>query len=829
MNLFELFVKIGVDDQASAPLKEITGKLGNGLKTAAKVGTAAVTAAATGITALTTAAVKNYAEYEQLVGGVDTLFKDASKKVQQYASEAYRTSGMSANDYMANATAFSASLISSLGGDTEKAAEYANRAMVSMSDNANKMGTSLDSIVQTYQSLSRGNMAMLDNLKLGYGGTKAELERLIKDAASYTDIQKEMGITVDASSMSFDNIVNAIAVVQGKLGIAGATAAEASTTIEGSVNSMKAAWSNLTVEIAKDNGDIEGSVTTLVESVTTVMDNVMPRVDTAIGGITQLIEAALPKLMELIPGTLANYAPKLINSGTKALGALVTGFKKNAPQLTKAVAGVAKNAISGLVKLAPDAIEVAAELFSGVVAELPDMFAEIVTALPDLLASLGEGIIKSGGAVIGAFGKLFDPKTWLNRDLQKKISNITETFKPLVEKIGEYSADMADFSGSLSASGKTISELDDNIETVEGNITKIIAREFEEQDGYRQKDLENIRKYIQQLNDLQNEKLDVYRSQQTAELRKLSLNTEELSEEELAQYVANAKALLEESNKIAEDMYTQDLVTAENYYKSIGKLDSDEHKKAMEEAKRRNEERLKENEAYYDAAIAGLTGREYGQEEIFGDITSAYNSFVEKSKEISEKLPEKIYNQYLGGYITNYTGTFQKETAYLNALADLDYTKINKWLTATAIGVSSGAKISEEDAKAIISLFDLLKSAPTENSQEYKDLFDVITGGLSDIEGFGDINTEEDIIRAFKIDPRSQGVQSVIDSYGVLGKSMGEQLTSKLFESAPFMSNTLRGRTPVSVVQNIYSQSKSAADLMAEALYQQQKAVLLGG
>jgi hypothetical protein len=273
----------------------------------------------------------------------------------------------------------------------------------------------------------------------------------------------------------------------------------------------------------------------------------------------------------------------------------------------------------------------------------------------------------------------------------------------------------------------------------------------------------------------------------------------------------------------------QDLVTAENYYKSIGKLDSDEHKKAMEEAKRRNEERLKENEAYYDAAIAGLTGREYGQEEIFGDITSAYNSFAEKLKEIQKNFPEKIYSQYLGGYITNYTGTFQKETAYLNALADLDYTKINKWLTATAIGVSSGAKISEEDTKAIIALFDLLKSAPTENNEDYKQLFDTIAGGLSGIEGFGDINTEEDIIRAFKIDPRSQGVQSVIDSYGVFGKSMGEQLTSKLLEAAPFMSNSLRERTPVSVVQNIYSQAKTAADLMAEALYEQQKAVLLGG
>ena len=167
MNLFELYVKIGAKDEASGTISKITSGLGKGLVNAAKIGTAAVGTAATGIAALTKSAVDSYAQYEQLVGGVDTLFKDASQKVQQYASEAYKTAGMSANEYMENATAFSASLISSLGGDTEKAAEYANRAMVSMSDNANKMGTSLDSIVQTYQSLSRGNMAMLDNLKLG--------------------------------------------------------------------------------------------------------------------------------------------------------------------------------------------------------------------------------------------------------------------------------------------------------------------------------------------------------------------------------------------------------------------------------------------------------------------------------------------------------------------------------------------------------------------------------------------------------------------------------------------------------------------------------------
>ena len=143
MNLFELFVKIGVDDQASSQISKITKGLGNGLKTAAKVGTAAVGAAAAGITALTTAAVNNYAEYEQLVGGVETLFKDSAGKVQEYAANAYKTAGMSANEYMSTVTSFSASLLQSLGGDTDKAAEYANQALTDMSDNANKMGTSM--------------------------------------------------------------------------------------------------------------------------------------------------------------------------------------------------------------------------------------------------------------------------------------------------------------------------------------------------------------------------------------------------------------------------------------------------------------------------------------------------------------------------------------------------------------------------------------------------------------------------------------------------------------------------------------------------------------
>lgn len=175
LNLFDLFARIILDtsdyddnlDEASRNTESFADKLKNGLSTAAKVGAAALGAAATGVAALTKASVDQYAEYEQLVGGVDTLFKEASNTIQQYASNAYKTAGVSANTYMEQATAFSASLIQSLGGDTQAAAEYANQAIMDMSDNANKMGTDIESIQQTYQSLMRGNYAMLDNLKLG--------------------------------------------------------------------------------------------------------------------------------------------------------------------------------------------------------------------------------------------------------------------------------------------------------------------------------------------------------------------------------------------------------------------------------------------------------------------------------------------------------------------------------------------------------------------------------------------------------------------------------------------------------------------------------------
>ena len=411
MNLFELFVKIGVDDQASGKLKDLGSKLGNGLKTAAKIGTTAVGAAAYGITALTTAAVNNYAEYEQLVGGVDTLFKDASQKVQQYAADAYKTAGMSANDYMANATAFSASLISALGDDTEAAAEYANRAMVSMSDNANKMGTNIDSIVQTYQSLARGNFAMLDNLKLGYGGTKAELERLIADAASYTEIQKKMGITVDASSTSFDNIVNAIAVVQGKLGIAGATALEAGTTIEGSVNSMKAAWDNLITGVADDNADFEGLINNFVDSLVVAGENIIPRINTVIKGLTQLITQASQTIIPLAVDTLLQNLPSIVAAGMDMVLAIVNGILDNIDLLIDCTLDIIDVIVDKLIENLPKLVEGGIRLIVALAGGLIEAIPQLVENIPEIIMAIVEGFA-AGASQIFEVGKNIVRGVW---------------------------------------------------------------------------------------------------------------------------------------------------------------------------------------------------------------------------------------------------------------------------------------------------------------------------------------------------------------------------------------------------------------------------------
>ncbi len=395
MNLFELFVKIGVKDEATNNLSKIAGNLGNGLKTAAQIGVAAVSVAASGITALTSAAVKNYAEYEQLVGGVETLFKDSSNRVQEYAANAYQTAGLSANQYMETVTSFSASLLQSLEGDTQAAADLADMAIRDMSDNANKMGTDMQTITNTYQSLARGNYAMLDNLKLGFGGTKAEMERLIETAA-------RLDSSVKSNDMSFANIVKAIHAVQTEMGITGTTALEASTTIQGSVAMMVASWQNLLTGIADGNADMEVLIGNFVDSVGIAFGNLIPVIENALNGAADLINQLLPQLFEALPQVVSDVLPKLAEAAVNVIQALVDGIASNQPALVDSAFNVVMTLANGIIQLLPEIINAGVQLVANLVIGLAQALPELIPATVDMVVQIVETLADNLDLIIEA-------------------------------------------------------------------------------------------------------------------------------------------------------------------------------------------------------------------------------------------------------------------------------------------------------------------------------------------------------------------------------------------------------------------------------------------
>lgn len=315
---------------------EEAGKKFDKVKTAA---TALGTAAAAATAALAAAAIKlgkevisAYADYEQLVGGVETLFKDSSGKVMEYANDAYKTAGLSANEYMETVTGFSASLISSLGGDTEKAAKYADMAITDMSDNANKMGSDMASIQDAYSGFAKQNYTMLDNLKLGYGGTKEEMQRLLEDA------EKLSGVKYDISSYS--DIVDAIHVVQTEMGITGTTAKEAEATISGSIGMLKSSFQNLITGLGDADADIDKLCDNVVNSFNSVVKNITP--------VVRNLAKTVPNALEGILTALITNLPQIIAEIVRAMPQIITGIVSALGEGVSQVAEVGANLVRGL-------------------------------------------------------------------------------------------------------------------------------------------------------------------------------------------------------------------------------------------------------------------------------------------------------------------------------------------------------------------------------------------------------------------------------------------------------------------------------------------------
>lgn len=364
-------------------------------------------------------AVQSYSQYEQLVGGVDTLFGESSKKVQEYASNAYKTAGMSANQYMETVTSFSASLISSLDGDTAKASEVANRAIIDMSDNANKMGTDIGMIQNAYQGFAKQNYTMLDNLKLGYGGNKTEMERLIADASKMTDVQKELGITVAEGDMSFANIANAISVVQKNMGLMGTTASEASGTIAGSTGSMKSAWENLVTGIADDNANFEVLVDNLVTSIVGkdgeggFINNMLPRIEQALDGIVQMVvsltDTLLPKVVEIGTNLITNLVnsinenlPALLASAEQILSTLINGIMTVLPQLIPMVMQILGTLVTTILENLPLIIQTGMQVLTALIQGIADMLPTLIPTIVSAVVLMVETLIDNIDMLIDA-------------------------------------------------------------------------------------------------------------------------------------------------------------------------------------------------------------------------------------------------------------------------------------------------------------------------------------------------------------------------------------------------------------------------------------------
>lgn len=420
--------------------------------------------AAAGVAALIKQSLDIGADLEQQLGGVETLFKNSAQTVIKNANNAYTTAGMSANEYMSTVTSFSASLLQGLGQDTEAAASYADRAITDMSDNANKFGTDISSIQNAYQGFAKQNYTMLDNLKLGYGGTKEEMQRLIQDASKMTDVQAELGLTVDESSMSFDNIVNAISVVQKSMDISGTTAKEAASTFSGSFASMKAAAENFMGALmmnGKDGVDVVSTLQPLIDSVNTfVFDNALPALGRILQGLIQSLTTLLQTYLQNTDvgaslGTLLtnistwfgeNIAPlfsTLVSLVGQAIPALITGLG----ELLTGLCTSLKEALLSFLDsdstqtqndLSSWLVELIKTVWDALMQLLPELIQLIVLALPALLKLIWDVIVTAWDTLTAWLSEGFENiKASIAQWFQDRINDFVTWKDNLKAKIGE--------------------------------------------------------------------------------------------------------------------------------------------------------------------------------------------------------------------------------------------------------------------------------------------------------------------------------------------------------------------------------------------------------
>lgn len=384
-----------------------------------------IKAVASGIKSLISGAIEGYGEYEQLVGGVETLFGSSADTVIKNAENAYKTAGLSANAYMETVTSFSASLLQSMGNDTEAAAKKADQALTDMSDNANKMGTDMQSIQNAYQGFAKQNYTMLDNLKLGYGGTKEEMQRLIDDANALNAAQ---GNYTNYSIESYADIVDAIHTVQTEMGITGTTALEASTTVEGSINSMKAAYQNFVTGLGDQNADIGALTEELIQTAGTVAENVLPVIENVVKNIAETVKKQGPDMITKFVAYATEKLPEVLKLGIQLIVFLVKGLAQNLPELLRGTLALVDAIISAFLDSLPDIIEVGKDIVRGLWEGIKAMASWIGEKISGFVGGLVDGVkgvlgIHSPSRVFAGIGQ--NMALGLGQGFEKQMQSVT--------------------------------------------------------------------------------------------------------------------------------------------------------------------------------------------------------------------------------------------------------------------------------------------------------------------------------------------------------------------------------------------------------------------
>lgn len=765
--------------------KKALTKLKPAAAIAVKALAAVTAAAAAAFGAVVKQSITDYSDYEQLVGGVETLFKSSSDKVIAYANNAYKTAGLSANAYMETVTSFSASLLQGLGGDTEAAAVIADQAITDMSDNANKMGTDMEMIQNAYQGFAKQNYTMLDNLKLGYGGTAGEMARLINDSGVLGDTMKVTEQTVN--EVSFDKMIEAIHVVQTNMGITGTTAKEASETIQGSVSAMRAAWKNFTTGMADDTQDFDTLVDNVVDSVDTVADNVIPRIQKLLPRLTQGLSDLTQRLSSKIPGLLSKVLPSFIRSTTKMV----------------------QNIAGTLTKSIPVIIDAASELFSGVVRAIPGVAKEVLKNMPKIIKAVVDGLWNGVKSIVETVQDIFGATNEAVYEAKSSLEEAAASVTSFSDAIGAAQPNISDLNTLLSSTGKTVGDLDSQIETEANAINRIFAAALEEGRALRQTELDEIAQHYDNLRELETEKLGIAQQQQAALVQAIQLEKNQITQEGMAQYISNIQAAYEQATELEKTNYLNELALIQNQYQVEGSLTEQEYQKRLEEAKAHHDAMQAQNDQYQQEALAALS------DNAAATISSEQSTYDELQGIVSRYYAER--NSAAGKSQAELTTLYQSGQAVANeyALAAAGLTEGqleagNATLTTLSMLVKSGGQLSDSAKTSVESMLAAFDGLPDDMEDTGKDALLGLTAGLDDtIPGLKDTSkmSAQSIVDAIK---SYLGIASPSKVLRQMGQYAGEGL-----------ENGLRGsQSSVRVAASILSATVTTTLNLKERLYQ---------